>query len=156
MTHLAPGDVAPDFELPADGGQTVRLSAFRGSIVVLFFYPKDDTQGCTAEAIDFTALKPHFDGIGAVLLGMSPDSVRRHDNFKRKHGLEVALVSDVDKAALQDYGVWAEKTMYGRNYMGVVRSTFLIGRDGRIARIWPKVKVAGHAAKVLEAARSIG
>lgn len=155
MTHLATGEEAPDFELPADGGQTIRLSALRGSIVVLFFYPKDDTQGCTAEAIDFTALKPHFDGIGAVLVGLSPDSVRRHDSFKRKHGLEVALASDVDKEALQLYGVWAEKTMYGRKYMGVVRSTFLIGRDGRIARIWSGVKVPGHAQEVLEAARAL-
>lgn len=156
MTHLAPADEAPDFELPADGGQTVRLSALRGSIVVLFFYPKDDTQGCTLEAVDFTALKPQFDAIGAVLIGVSPDSVRRHDNFRRKHDLRVTLVADVEKTALQAYGVWAEKTMYGRKYMGVVRTTFLIGRDGRIARVWPAVKVAGHAAEVLEAARALG
>lgn len=155
MEHFEIGDEAPDFELPGDGGQTVRLSAHRGSIVVVFFYPKDNTEACTAEAIDFSRLKPDFDGIGAVVIGVSPDTARRHDNFRKKHGLAVTLASDVETATLERYGVWAEKTMYGRKYMGVVRSTILVDRQGRIARIWPKVKVAGHAAEVLEAAKAI-
>jgi peroxiredoxin Q/BCP len=155
MHHLDLGDEAPDFDLAAAGGQTVQLSALRGSIVILFFYPKDDTEACTIEASDFTVLKPQFDQIGAVLIGLSPDSVRKHDNFRKKHGLTVTLVSDVQTTTLQRYGVWAEKTMYGRKYMGVVRSTLLIDRSGRIAGKWSNVKVSGHAAEVLEAARAI-
>lgn len=155
MEHFEIGEEAPDFELPADGGQTVRLSDHRGSIVVVFFYPKDNTEACTVEAIDFTALKPEFDRIGAVVIGVSPDTARRHDNFKKKHDLAVTLASDVEKTTLQRYGVWAEKTMYGRKYMGVVRSTMLVDRNGRIARIWAKVKVAGHAHEVLGAAKAI-
>ena len=149
------GDEAPDFDLPGDGGERVSLSAHRGSIVVLFFYPKDDTSGCTAEAVDFTALKPEFDAIGAALIGMSPDSARSHEKFRAKHGLAVTLAADEDKAVLQAYGVWVEKSMYGRKYMGVERTTLLIDADGKVARIWNKVKVPNHAKEVLEAARAI-
>lgn len=149
------GSEAPDFALPRDGGGETRLSSFRGRPVVLFFYPKDDTSGCTAEAIDFSKLKPDFDKLGIVVLGMSPDSAKSHDKFKAKHDLSVDLVSDPDKKTLQAYGVWVEKSMYGRKYMGVERSTFLIGPDGRILEEWRKVKVPGHAQAVLEAAQAL-
>lgn len=155
MTELSPGQDAPQFELPRDGGGTLTLSALRGKAVVLYFYPKDDTSGCTAEAIDFSALKADFDKAGAVVIGMSPDSAKKHDKFKAKHGLSVDLVADEERKAIEAYGVWAEKSMYGRKYMGVERTTFLIDRDGKIARIWPKVKVPGHAAEVLEAVRAL-
>jgi peroxiredoxin Q/BCP len=151
MAELAPGIEAPDFTLPRDGGSTVTLSAFRGRPVVLFFYPKDDTEGCTTEAKDFTAAKADFDAAGVALLGISPDPVGKHDKFIRKHGLGVALASDENLSTLEAYGVWKEKSMYGRTYMGVERATFLIGRDGRLAGIWRKVKVKGHAEAVLEA-----
>lgn len=155
MENVTVGAQAPDFELPSDNGGTVSLSAHRGSIVVLFFYPKDDTSGCTAEAVAFTALRKEFDAIGAVLIGMSPDGVKSHDKFKAKHGLDVALGSDEEKSVLQRYGVWVEKSMYGRKYMGVERTTVLIDREGRIAEIWSKVKVPGHAEAVLESARRL-
>lgn len=155
MAELIPGTEAPDFDLPRDGGSTVRLSSLRGKPVVLYFYPKDDTSGCTSEAIDFSALKPEFDKIGVVVIGMSPDSAKSHDKFKKKHDLKVDLVSDETKNVLQAYGVWTEKSMYGRKYMGVERTTLLLDADGRIAQVWPKVKVPGHAAAVLEAARSL-
>lgn len=155
MTQIAIGERAPDFELPGDGGSTISLSAFRGSIVVLFFYPKDDTSGCTTEALDFTSLKEEFDAIGVKLIGISPDSVKRHDKFKAKHGLTVTLASDEEKQVLEAYGVWVEKSMYGRKYMGVERTTLLIDSNGEIVRIWNKVKVAGHAAEVLAAAKGI-
>jgi len=155
MAELIPGTEAPDFDLPRDGGGTVRLSSLRGKPVVLYFYPKDDTSGCTSEAIDFSALKPEFDKIGVVVIGMSPDSAKSHDKFKKKHDLKVDLVSDETKDVLQAYGVWTEKSMYGRKYMGVERTTLLLDADGRIAQVWPKVKVPGHAAAVLEAARSL-
>ena len=131
------------------------MSDFRGKNVVLFFYPKNDTSGCTAEAIDFTALKPEFDVLDTVLLGMSPDSPKSHDKFKSKHALTVSLVSDQEKETLQAYGVWVEKSMYGRKYMGVERSTYLIDREGRIAECWRKVKVPGHAQSVLEATKAL-
>jgi len=156
MEHIKPGAQAPDFNLPGSGGTEISLSAHRGSIVVLFFYPKDDTSGCTAEAIDFTALKPQFDALDVVLIGMSPDSVKKHDKFIAKHELSVDLASDEEKAVLATYGVWVEKSMYGRKYMGVERTTLLIDREGNIARVWNKVKVPGHAAEVLEAARALG
>ena len=156
MDHIKPGVQAPDFNLPGSGGTEISLSAHRGRIVVLFFYPKDDTSGCTAEAIDFTALKPEFDAIDVVLIGMSPDSVKKHDKFIAKHELSVDLASDEEKAVLATYGVWVEKSMYGRKYMGVERTTLLIDREGNIARVWNKVKVPGHAAEVLEAARTLG
>lgn len=150
------GDVAPDFSSPGDGGSTVALSALRGKIVALYFYPKDDTSGCTREAIDFTALSEGFAAAGAVVIGMSKDSVASHDRFKSKHGLGVLLASDADGDVAEHYGVWVQKSMYGRTYMGLERATFLIGRDGRIAQIWRKVKVPGHAEAVLAAARALG
>jgi peroxiredoxin Q/BCP len=155
MSEPVAGDMAPDFTLPGDGATTISLSALKGNPVVLFLYPKDDTSGCTAEAIDFTRLKGAFDAIGVSLIGMSPDSARKHDKFKSKHELTVPLVSDEDKTALQAYGAWVEKSMYGRKYMGVDRSTFLIDKDGRIVRVWRKVKVPGHAEEVLEVAKSL-
>ena len=155
MTELSPGQDAPQFELPRDGGGMLTLSALRGKAVVLYFYPKDDTSGCTAEAIDFSALKADFEKVGAVVIGMSPDSAKKHDKFKAKHGLSVDLVADEERKAIEAYGVWAEKSMYGRKYMGVERTTFLIDRDGKIAKVWPKVKVPGHAAEVLEAVRAL-
>lgn len=156
MSNATEGSIAPDFALPADGGSALTLSSLRGRIVVLYFYPKDDTSGCTNEAIAFTQLKPEFDALDAVIVGMSPDTAAKHDKFKAKHDLSVTLVADEDKTALQDYGVWVEKSMYGRKYMGVERSTFLIDREGRIARVWRKVKVAGHAEDVLEAVKALG
>lgn len=155
MSELVAGEVAPDFKLPGDGGSTISLSAMKGKPVALFFYPKDDTSGCTAEAIDFTRLKGEFDAIGVALVGMSPDSVKKHDKFKSKHDLTVPLASDEEKTTLEAYGVWIEKSMYGRKYMGVDRSTFLIDGDGKIAQVWRKVKVPGHAEEVLAAAKAL-
>ncbi|GGA81638.1 peroxiredoxin [Brucella endophytica] len=149
------GDIAPDFSLPRDGGESITLSTLRGKPVVLYFYPKDDTSGCTQEAIEFSRLKGDFDKIGVRVIGMSPDSVKKHDKFKTKHELDVELVSDEDKNVLETYGVWVEKSMYGRKYMGVERTTFLIGPDGKIRKVWRKVKVPGHAAEVLKAAEAL-
>lgn len=156
MQPIKSGDTAPDFELPGSGGTLISLSALRGRIVVLFFYPKDDTSGCTAEAINFSGLKDEFDAIDAVVVGMSPDSVKSHDRFRLKHDLTVDLAADEEKKILQAYGVWVEKSMYGRKYMGVERTTVLVDRKGQVAKVWNKVKVPGHAAEVLEAARSLG
>lgn len=147
------GDTAPYFELPGDGGGSVRLSDFADQAVVVYFYPKDDTAGCTSEAIDFSRLKPEFEKAGAVVIGISPDSAKKHDKFKAKHELTVALAADEERKVIEAYGVWVEKQMYGRSYMGVERATFLIDRDGRIAEIWRKVRVKGHADAVLEAVR---
>lgn len=155
MEQIKIGDEAPDFQLPGNGAQTISLSAHRGSIVVLFFYPKDNTSGCTTEAVDFTTLKPEFDAAGAVLIGLSPDSPKSHDKFTDKHGLDLMLASDEEKSVLSSYGVWKEKSMYGRKFMGVERTTILIDRDGKVAQVWNKVKVAGHAAQVLEAVGSL-
>jgi len=155
MAELETGQKAPNFDLPRDGGGALKLSDLTGRKVVLYFYPKDDTSGCTAEAIDFSGLKPEFEKAGAVVVGVSPDSVKSHDKFKSKHDLAVELVADEERKTLEAYGVWVEKSMYGRKYMGVERTTFLIGADGRIARIWRKVKVPGHAREVLDAARSL-
>lgn len=152
MTSLQTGMPAPDFTLPADGGTTVTLSALRGKPVVLYFYPKDDTPGCTVEAQDFARLHSEFEKVDAVVLGISKDGVKKHDKFKAKFCLPFPLVSDTAQVC-EDYGVWVEKSMYGKKYMGINRSTFLIGADGTIARIWPKVKIEGHADEVLEAAK---
>jgi thioredoxin-dependent peroxiredoxin len=149
MTHLAAGTKAPDFTLPRDGGGTVSLADFIGKKVVLFFYPKDDTTGCTVESIAFSALREDFAKAGAIIIGMSPDSVKSHDKFVKKHDLSVILASDESKATLEAYGVWQEKSMYGKKYMGVERTTFLINADGTIQTVWDKVKVAGHAEAVL-------
>ncbi len=155
MTALDIGSNAPDFTLPRDGGGTITLSGLRGNPVVLYFYPKDDTSGCTQEAIEFSGLKPQFEKLGAKVIGMSPDPVKKHDKFKTKHDLKVELVADEDKAIIESYGLWVEKSMYGRKYMGVERTTFLIDSDGKIAKVWNKVKVPRHAAEVLEATRAL-
>ena len=151
---LAQGDRAPGFSLP--GQPPLDLGAFSGSKLVLYFYPKDDTSGCTKEAIDFNALAPAFTAADTKILGVSPDSASSHDKFKTKYKLDLTLGSDENKTMLEAYGVWAEKSMYGRRYMGVERTTFLIDRDGRIARIWNKVKVPSHAEEVLAAAKALG
>ena len=155
MANLAEGALAPEFTLPRDGGGTVSLAQFRGKSVVLFFYPKDDTSGCTAESIAFTALEGDFAAAGAVVIGMSPDSVKKHDKFARKYDLSVILAADEEKAALNAYGVWVEKSMYGRKYMGVERTTVLIDANGIVRRVWEKVKVPGHAEEVLAAAKNL-
>jgi peroxiredoxin Q/BCP len=152
---LAEGDYAPSFTLPCDSGGSVTLVSFAGTKLVLYFYPKDDTSGCTKEAIDLEALRAAFTAKGAAILGASPDSVASHAKFKAKHNLGFTLVSDETKAMLAAYGVWVEKSMYGRKYMGVERTTFLIGPDGRIAKIWRKVKVPGHAGEVLSAVEAL-
>jgi thioredoxin-dependent peroxiredoxin len=150
-----PGDKALDFELPNDSGTIQTLRSFSGKKLVLYFYPKDDTTGCTKEAIDFNSLKREFQKTGAVVVGVSPDSTASHVKFKSKHKLDLDLVSDEAKSMLKAYGVWAQKSMYGRSYMGVERTTFLIAPDGTIAKIWNKVKVPDHAAEVLAAAKSM-
>ncbi len=155
MTELTMGAPAPDFTLPRDGGETVSLGQFKGKAVVLFFYPKDDTSGCTAESIAFTALSDAFSAAGAVVIGLSPDSVKSHDKFAKKHALSVILASDEEKTTLSAYGVWVEKSMYGKKYMGVERTTVLIDAEGKVARVWPKVKVPGHAEEVLEAVKAL-
>ena len=155
MAELSEGDMAPAFSLPRGGSGMLNLADLLGRIVVLYFYPKDDTPGCTAEAIDFSALSRDFAAAGATIAGLSPDSPKRHSNFASKHGLAIDLVSDEAHDALNAYGVWGEKSMYGRTFMGVERATFLIGADGRIKRIWRKVRVPGHAAEVLEAVRGL-
>jgi len=153
MTNLQKGDTAPVFTLPDEKGEEQSLSAFQGQPVVLFFYPKDDTSGCTLEATSFTALLPEFKTIGVKVFGISPDSVRKHTKFREKHNLTVNLLADEEKSVVSAYGVWVEKSMYGRKYMGVERTTFLIDRTGKIVEIWHKVKVPGHAEAVLQAAK---
>ncbi len=156
MTGMpALGTAAPDFDLPADGGARITLSSLAGRKVVLYFYPKDDTSGCTKEAMEFNALRGEFDAAGTTIVGVSPDDAKSHDKFKAKYDLGFALASDTEKAMLEAYGVWVEKSMYGRRYMGVERTTFLIDASGRVARIWSKVKVPGHAAEVLAAAKAL-
>lgn len=155
MADLNVGDPAPQFDLPRDGGQSIKLADFSGKPVVLYFYPQDDTPGCTTEAIDFSRLKPEFEKAGTTVIGLSPDNVKKHDKFKTKHGLTVDLASDPERQVIEAYHLWVEKTMYGRKYMGVERATLLIGADGRIARIWRNVKVKGHAEDVLEAVRAL-
>lgn len=148
-------DPAPDVTLPRDGGDAVHLAALRGAPVVLFFYPRDDTSGCTREAVAFSGLKAEFDALGAQVFGISKDSVASHEKFRDKHGLTVPLLSDEDGDACERFGVWKEKSMYGKTFMGIERSTFLIDAEGRIAREWRKVKVPGHAEEVLEAVRAL-
>jgi len=151
--ELNPGAMAPTFTLPRDGGDTVSLVDFAGRKLVLYFYPRADTSGCTKEAIDFSRLKAAFGKAGADILGVSADPVPAQDKFKAKHKLAIALASDEKHRMLEAYGVWQEKSMYGRKFMGIVRTTILIGPDQRIARVWPKVSVTGHAEEVLAAAR---
>ncbi|HUS95568.1 MAG TPA: peroxiredoxin [Hyphomicrobiaceae bacterium] len=152
---LEEGKKAPDFTLMVDGGGKLKLSGLKGNSVVIFFYPKDDTSGCTKEAIEFTAGKAKFAALNAEIVGISPDSVASHDKFKAKHDLTVTLAADVEKAVCEKYGVWVEKSMYGRKYMGVERTTVLVDKSGKIAKIWRKVKVPGHVDAVLEAVKAL-
>ena len=153
--ELTVGATAPAFTLPRDGGGTISLTDFAGRKLVIYFYPRADTPGCTKEAIDFSRLKSKFGKAGTEVLGVSADAISAQDKFKTKHKLSIALASDEKHRMLEAYGVWQEKSMYGRKFMGIARVTFLIGADGRIAKIWPKVSVAGHADEVLEAAKGL-
>jgi peroxiredoxin Q/BCP len=149
------GAPAPDFSLPADGDRTISLAGLRGKTVVLYLYPKDDTPGCTREAIGFTEHKDAFEEAGAVVLGLSKDTVAKHDRFIAKHGLGITLLSDADGDTIERYGSWVEKSMYGKKYMGIDRSTFVIDGEGVLRRVWRKVKVPGHVEEVLEAVREL-
>ena len=149
MSDLTLGQKVPDFTLPANGGETVSLSDLSGGYVFLYFYPKDNTPGCTSEAIDFTHHLSEFEILGARVIGVSKDTVRKHDNFINKHDLQVQLLSDADSDMIERYGLWVEKKMYGKTYMGIERATLLIGPDGTLRHIWRKVKVKGHAEDVL-------
>ncbi|MBL4853307.1 MAG: thioredoxin-dependent thiol peroxidase [Robiginitomaculum sp.] len=148
------GSMAPDFTLPTNGGEEITLSSLRGNMVVLYFYPKDMTPGCTTQAISFSAMKKDFDALGVKIIGMSKDSVTRHDKFIAKHELNFTLASDVDGETIEAYGAWVLKKLYGREYMGIERSTFLIGADGKILHIWRKVRVKAHVEAVLATAKS--
>ncbi|WP_370178412.1 peroxiredoxin [Alteriqipengyuania sp.] len=153
---VSEGDTMPDIAMVRHDCEEVKPSDYRGQKLVLFFYPKDNTPGCTTEAKDFSALKPEFEKAGCALLGISKDSSKKHQNFIAKHDLTVDLATDAEEGGLSDtLGVWAEKTMYGKTFMGMVRSTYLLDAEGKIARIWPKVKVNGHAEEVLAAARDL-
>jgi len=153
---IAPGDSLPDIALTAPDGSAVRPSDYVEKKLVLFFYPKDDTPGCTTENLDFSALSGEFDKAGTALLGISKDPPKKHQKFIEKHGLTAPLASDPEEGGLSDaLGFWTEKSMYGRSYMGMVRSTVLVGTDGKVARVWSPVKVKGHAAEVLEAAKAL-
>jgi peroxiredoxin Q/BCP len=155
LVMVQDGDKAPDFELETDDGRKLKLSKLKGKPVVLYFYPKDDTSGCTAEAKDFTCLADDFRKAGVEVIGVSPDSVESHRKFAKKHDLVIRLAADTDKAVAMAYGVWTEKSMYGRKFMGVERSTFLIDAKGRIAKSWRKVRVPGHAEAVLAAVEAL-
>ncbi len=152
---LKPGDKAPPFKLATDGGGEISLSKLKGTPFVLYFYPKDDTSGCTREALEFTKLTKKFQEIGVTLVGVSKDSTASHDRFKTKHKLKLTLASDPETKIAQLYGVWVEKSMYGRKYMGMERATFLIDAAGKIREVWRKVKVDGHAEAVLAAAKAL-
>ena len=149
------GNPAPEFTMPTDGGGEISLSALKGKPVVLYFYPKDDTPGCTKEACGFRDAMPDFSGIDATIVGVSKDTVAKHDKFKAKHELNFTLGSDEDGSVCDAYGTWVEKSMYGRKYMGIERATFLIDKDGVIREAWRKVKVPGHVDAVLEAAKAL-
>jgi thioredoxin-dependent peroxiredoxin len=152
---IAVGSIAPDFTLPRDGDTMITLSALRPGKVVLYFYPKDDTPGCTLEAQDFTARLAEFTAAGATVIGMSKDSPKSHDKFCKKYGLSIVLASDEGGHTCEDYGVWLEKSMYGKTYLGVQRTTVLIDGTGKVARVWDKVSVKGHADEVLAAVRAL-
>jgi peroxiredoxin Q/BCP len=153
---IEPGSKAPSFSMPTDGGGKLALKDLKGKKVVLYFYPKDDTSGCTREAIDFTAKADAFKKAGAVVVGCSRDDAKSHDKFKTKHKLGITLAADTDGKATEDYGVWVEKSMYGRKYMGIERATFLIDGAGKVAQVWRKVKVPGHVDEVLAAVKALG
>lgn len=152
---LVEGADAPEFRLPGDSGRTISSSDYSGSNLVIYFYPKDDTKGCTKESIEFTQAKAAFAAANTQIVGISADSVKSHDKFKAKHALDLTLASDEEKTTIEDYGVWVEKNMYGRKYMGIERATFLVDANGKIARIWRKVRVTDHVASVLKAAREL-
>lgn len=152
---LTPGDAAPDFQLPADGGGSLRLSDLKGKPVVVYFYPRDDTPGCTKEAFGFSCLADRFAALGVTVIGISGDTAKSHDKFIAKYELKVRLASDAEHATMEAFGVWVEKSMYGKKYMGVERATFLIDGNGVVARAWPKVKVDGHAEEVLKAVEAL-
>jgi thioredoxin-dependent peroxiredoxin len=152
---LAVGDKAPNFKLPRDDGGTASLADFKGRKLVVYFYPRADTPGCTRESIDFSKQRAAFTKAGADVIGVSADPVKAQEAFKKKHKLSVGLLSDETHAMLEAYGVWGKKSMYGKTFMGTIRMTYLIGPDGRIAQIWPKVKVDGHAAEVLAAVKAL-
>lgn len=152
---LNTGDNAPEIELESDSGEIIRLSALKGKRVIVYFYPKDDTSGCTKQAIAFTEKSPEFSKLGVHIIGVSPDDVASHVKFKSKHNLNIQLAADTQKTACEAYGVWKEKSMYGRKYMGVERSTFLIDAAGKIAHVWRKVRVPGHVDEVLETVQSL-
>jgi thioredoxin-dependent peroxiredoxin len=152
---LTVGALAPDFTLPTDGGGSISLASLKGQNVCLYFYPKDDTSGCTKEAIAFNGLRSAFAAANTVIIGLSADSVSSHDKFKKKYDLAFALASDEEKSALEAYGVWVQKSMYGKSYMGIERTTVLIDAQGKVAAIWNKVKVDGHAEEVLAAAQKL-
>jgi peroxiredoxin len=152
---LTVGDSAPDFDLPTDGGGQARLSDYKGRKLVLYFYPKDDTTGCTNEANGFSELAHDFAAADTAVIGVSKDSVKSHDKFKAKYGLDFTLASDVEGKMVEAYGSWVEKSLYGRKYMGIDRSTFLIDGEGRLRKIWRKVKVTGHVAEVLAQAQAL-
>ena len=151
---LSVGEKAPEFKLPSSAGSDVSLKSCRGKSVVLYFYPKDDTTGCTKEAIAFTHLNKQFEKHNAIILGVSKDDIKSHDKFITKHALKIGLLSDVDGSVCEAYGVWVEKNMYGRKYMGIERSTFLIDPKGRVKEVWRKVKVGGHAELVLSSVQA--
>jgi thioredoxin-dependent peroxiredoxin len=155
MAKAAAGSIAPDFDLETDGGGRIKLSDLAGKSAVLYFYPKDDTSGCTKEAIAFSGHAAAYEAAGAVVIGISKDSVKSHDKFVAKHGLSVVLASDEGNDVCERYGVWAEKSMYGKKYMGIERSTFLIDGSGTVRQVWPKVKVDGHAEDVLAAVQAL-
>ncbi|MEO6528385.1 MAG: thioredoxin-dependent thiol peroxidase [Gemmatimonadaceae bacterium] len=156
MSHPLEGTMAPDFTLDTDAGTPLTLSALRGRAVVLFFYPKDDTPGCTVESCEFRDLMPRFQDVGAEVLGISPDDVKSHVKFRKKFDLPYPLLADVEHEVAEAYGVWQEKSMFALKYMGNVRTTFVIDRDGRVAKVFEKVKAAGHAAQVADAVAALG
>jgi peroxiredoxin Q/BCP len=155
MAELNVGDKAPDFDLPTDGGGRASLAGLKGRALVLYFYPKDDTSGCTSQAKAFSEMRNAFEEAGATVIGVSKDSASSHDKFRAKHGLTIRLASDESGEMLERYGVWVEKNMYGRKYMGIERATFLIGPDGTVKQAWRKVKVPGHVDAVLKAVRAL-
>jgi len=150
-----PGAKAPNFKLTLDDGSTVSLADFKGKALVIYFFPRADTPGCTTEAMDFSRLKAAFTRANAVVLGVSADPVEAQEKFKKKHGLKVPLGADTTRKMIEDYGAWGERSLYGRKFMGIVRSTVLIGPDGKVAQVWPSVKVKGHAEAVLDAVKSL-
>ncbi|MEP3655190.1 MAG: thioredoxin-dependent thiol peroxidase [Litorimonas sp.] len=156
MTDLTAGDKAPDFSMPGSGESgTLSLTDYKGKYLVLYFYPKDNTPGCTTEAIEFTAHKDAFAALNAEIIGVSRDSIKKHDNFIAKKDLGIVLGADIEGSVTEDYGVWVEKSMYGKTYMGIQRATFLIGPDGKIAEVWPKVRVKGHVEAVLDSLKKL-